>query len=100
MVLVLLLAGCGAPQKTEEPVEKLSVGEELFQSKCRTCHKMDGIGGNKGPDLSNIGAKRDAEFLDNWLRDPKSVKKTAKMPKPKISDEERADIIVFLETRK
>lgn len=103
VALVLLLAGCGAPQsstETEESVEELSAGEEIFQLKCRSCHKMDGIGGNKGPNLSRISAERDADFFDKWLRDPKSVRKSAKMPKPRLTDEERANVIEFLESRK
>ncbi len=103
VVLALVLTGCGASEpvpETEEPIKELSAGEQVFQSKCRRCHKIDGVGGNKGPNLSKIGAKRDAEFFDKWLSDPKSVKKTAKMPNPKLTDEQRADIIEYLETLK
>lgn len=103
-MFALALAGCGAQTETSEPVEEtpveLSVGEQVFKLKCSRCHKIDGVGGNKGPNLSKIGAKYDAEFFDKWLTDPKSVKEKAKMPNPELTEEQRSDVIEYLETRK
>ena len=94
-----VLSGCGA-QQTSGTMEEKSAGERVFMSKCRRCHKINGIGGRKGKDLSKIGARRDAAWLDQVLQDPKSKKATAKMKKPNITDQQRADVIDYLVTLK
>lgn len=39
-------------------------GAALFQSKtCISCHKMNGVGAEVGPDLSQIGSKRSRDYL-------------------------------------
>ena len=41
-------------------------GRELFfatQTQCATCHRVDNQGGQIGPDLTTIGANRDARDL-------------------------------------
>lgn len=42
-------------------------GVEIFREKtavsCLRCHKVDGKGGEVGPDLTGIGAKKDREYL-------------------------------------
>lgn len=99
IVAAILLAGCGA-QQTSGAAQEMSAGERVFRSKCRRCHKVNGMGGNKGKDLSKVAAKRDAAWLDQVLLDPKSTSDTAKMKKSKITDEQRADIIEYLQTLK
>lgn len=108
-VTAAIAAGCGGQQTATETapgngIDKIKnqiyAGQLLFQSRCTNCHKIDGVGGKKGPDLSNIGAKRDGAYLDKWLSDPKSVKPAAKMPKPRLTDEERADLVEYLAEQK
>ena len=39
-------------------------GEELFRAEgCNGCHSVKGEGGDRGPDLTGIGAQRSAEYL-------------------------------------
>jgi len=47
-------------------------GKGLFESKgnCTACHSVSGIGGRVGPDLSNVGAARQAVFLERALLNP------------------------------
>jgi len=49
-------------------------GRQLFfdteRTKCGTCHKLDGQGGELGPDLSAIGGKFDRPHLIESLLDP------------------------------
>ena len=47
-------------------------GKTYYEGKgsCATCHIVDGRGGNLGPDLSNIGARRSASYLREALVDP------------------------------
>lgn len=51
--LTLLMAVCPAFASS-----RTRRGAELFAaSGCQHCHSMDHVGGKKGPDLSNVGAK-------------------------------------------
>jgi len=47
-------------------------GSELFHGKgqCLNCHRVETQGSRVGPDLSEIGATRSADFLERTLLDP------------------------------
>jgi putative heme-binding domain-containing protein len=47
-------------------------GQNLFEEKgnCTSCHRVNGKGSRSGPDLSDIGAIRSPEALQNSLTDP------------------------------
>ncbi len=47
-------------------------GQEIFEGKgeCLTCHRVNGKGSRKGPDLSDIGAIRNAAALEHSILDP------------------------------
>lgn len=72
-------------------------GKEVFDGKkCGLCHTVDGSGGKKGGDLSDVGDKRDADWLTKYLKDPKSLMPEAKMPAFRGSDEELQDLVAYL----
>ncbi len=45
-------------------------GARIFQSTCRTCHMVNGSGGQLGPDLSRIGSGRPRAALTKKIRAP------------------------------
>ena len=45
-------------------------GERIFQGTCRTCHMVNGVGGQLGPDLSRIGSGRTRAALTKKIRSP------------------------------
>ena len=47
---------------------------------CIGCHAVDGEGGADGPDLSRIGASRDAASIRALVADPEAVNPDAEMP--------------------
>lgn len=56
-------------------VEKLpgdpAQGKKVFESRgCTTCHIVNGAGGNLGPDLDEVGARRSSEHLRRCLLAP------------------------------
>lgn len=68
--------------------------------RCSMCHKVEGSGGKKGPDLTDVGAKRDAAWLGKYLPNPKSVNSKATMPPVKASREDLDHLIDYLLTLK
>jgi len=75
---------------------------EIFDKLCLTCHVFHGKGnGIEGaPVLDKIGDVRDKAFLDQWLRDPMSIKANSLMPKFPLSDETLDELVTFLSIQK
>ncbi|MBF0275385.1 MAG: cytochrome c [Nitrospinae bacterium] len=73
-------------------------GKILFKQKgCQTCHSIFGTRGGYGPILDRVAKVRDEKYLHKWLFDPKSVRKTAKMPRIKLEHAEIDKLIAFLQ---
>ncbi len=79
----------------ENLVEK---GKELYtQKNCSMCHKINGVGGKMGPDLSDEGNKgRTEEWLVNFFKDPKSIKPEGMMRPVKGTDEELKALAAYV----
>lgn len=52
----------------------------LFRRYCTECHRLQGRGGDKGADLSDIGSARGRSFLHRYIEDPKSLVTDSRMP--------------------
>jgi len=48
-------------------------GRNIFVEDCSRCHRVDGVGGSLGPDLSSITGRRSLASLVNSLREPSSA---------------------------
>ncbi|HKH74066.1 MAG TPA: cytochrome b N-terminal domain-containing protein [Vicinamibacterales bacterium] len=85
----------GFPQPTE-------TAASVFARFCIGCHTIDGEGGKDGPDLSNIGEKRDAAYLQRLIADPEAVNPKAEMPsfETRLSAAELDAIATYLASRK
>ena len=72
---------------------------ESYDKKCKLCHSIKGEGGKqaeKGGPLDGVGSKRDAAWLEAYIRDPKSKMPDAKMPKMKLSDDEVKALVEYM----
>lgn len=79
--------------------ETLSFGIETLERKgCYGCHKIAGYEDMPkiGPVLSGVGTKLNYTWAINWIKDPKSVFPTARMPKFGFNDEEAMAIADYL----
>ncbi len=61
------------------PVRNISAGEELFRARCAACHTVGG--GDRddfaehrvGPDLFEVGKRRERPWLERWLIEPDAM---------------------------
>ncbi len=76
-------------------------GEEVYAAKkCPVCHMINGKGGKIGKDLTNVGAERDAAWLSKFIKNPKSVDSSFKMPAFRGSDDELEAVVAYVATLK
>jgi len=65
-----------APAEETTPDQNVARGpittlpEIMAHFTCNVCHKVDGAGGELGPDLSHIGSLRDAAYIRRAILDP------------------------------
>lgn len=77
-------ASCGRCHKEGDVpgVPELTEGRRLFESEgCHGCHKLNGVGGSIGPDLTEEGAsQRSPEWLERHFLAPNVVSVGSSMP--------------------
>ena len=82
------------------PVTDPSVvqGKQQYQTLgCAACHSIHGEGEMIGPELSSVGAQRDADWLMRRLKDPESVAPGSIMPAYSgLSETELKDLANYL----
>lgn len=94
----VVVAGLLAPSVASADATK---GKEVYTKlRCAMCHKVEGSGGKKGPDLSDVAMRRDAAWLRKYLPNPKSVDPKATMPPVKASHDDLDHLIDYLLTLK
>jgi mono/diheme cytochrome c family protein len=74
----------------------------VYGAWCAGCHIIDGEGVKTGPDLTQIGEKHDAKWLQSWIADPEAIKADADMPAfgDRLSPDELKAVADFLAARK
>ena len=68
---------------------------EIINQICLTCHSYKNVGNKIGPDFEEISGKRDMEYIKQWIKDPKSIKPDALMPKLPLSEDTIDELAVF-----
>lgn len=81
--------------------KKAEIGFELFKKNCATCHAINKIGGNMGPELNypkSVTEYWNKNQLKEFIKNPASFRNGVKMPTPaNLSNKEIEDIIVYLD---
>ncbi len=96
LLLIVLLAACNQPIPSGP-----AAGKAYFvQAGCASCHKVGEMGSAVGPDLTLIGHRQSAEWLDLFIKDPQAWKKDTLMPDRKLSAEARAAIVSYMKDLK
>jgi quinol-cytochrome oxidoreductase complex cytochrome b subunit/mono/diheme cytochrome c family protein len=66
------------PAPTSDPAT--ADAARLLNRNCLGCHRIDGVGGDEGPDLSHVGRKYEAALIAKRINNPVDVKPDAEMP--------------------
>jgi ubiquinol-cytochrome c reductase cytochrome b subunit len=69
---------------------------------CAFCHSIDGEGGLLAPDLTHVGARRNAAWLRDWISDPSAVDPAASMPPfgRALTEQELSAVVNYLAARR
>ena len=93
-------ASCGRCHKEGEVpgVPELAEGRRLFETQgCRGCHKLNGVGGSIGPDLTEEGAiRRYPEWLERHFLDPNAVSRNSPMPNFHFTKEQARALTFYM----
>ena len=85
-------------------------GKELVETVgCLGCHAIGentkvrearGTSYDVAPELTRVGSKVNADWIYDWVRNPRHYNPTTKMPNLRLTDKEAADVVSYLLTQK
>jgi mono/diheme cytochrome c family protein len=81
-----------------EPAGDPASGKKLFaESRCISCHTVEGKGNGGAPELSKVASAATRGWLLAFLRDPQAFHPRTRMPRYHLSDGESRDVVAYLE---
>ncbi|HEY6843361.1 MAG TPA: c-type cytochrome, partial [Thermoanaerobaculia bacterium] len=81
-----------------EPNGDAAKGKTLFaESRCISCHTVDGKGNGSAPELGKIGSRATRGWLIAFLHDPHAFYPQTRMPQYAFSDADVRDIVAYFE---
>lgn len=96
--LVIAMAACSSQPELADPVAR---GERDFNGLgCVKCHQIGDNGHAWGPDLTMLGFRKSADWIDTWLKDPHAWNPKTVMPNFNLKDSTRADLVAYLSAQK
>lgn len=76
----------------------INKGKKLFrETRCISCHAVDGKGGKLAVDLVKIASKANAKWIYSYILNPKKFQSEVPMPKFGFTSEEAAAITAYFE---
>jgi nitric oxide reductase subunit C len=101
IVLILVLPGRSPVRAATDaaggvqasPSSAYMRGQRIWRrNNCQTCHAMYGLGGHTGPDLTTIGSRMPADYIEQVIRTGDRV-----MPAFDLDEAESADLVAYLQ---
>ena len=87
-----------------------SEGKRLFEAVgCQACHvtagfttvrDVRGTSYDIAPELSRVGSKVNADWLFDWLKNPRHYNADSRMPSLRLSDQEARNVVAYVMTMK
>ena len=100
--LKVVQASLEAAKKVKDDAALQTKASSLYgESFCASCHAIQNaagnlVGGNIGPELTKIGSKAKAEWLQAWVRNPHDYDPPTEMPHYRFTDQEVGELTGFL----
>lgn len=83
---------------SHEPAGDSAKGKTLFaESRCITCHTLDGKGNGSAPELGTIASRATREWLIAFIRNPHAFDPQTRMPDYSFSDEDVRNLVAYFE---
>jgi mono/diheme cytochrome c family protein len=81
-----------------EPAGDSAHGKTLFaESRCITCHTVDGQGNGSAPELGKIASRATRGWLIAFVRNPHAFNPRTRMPQYGFTDADARDIVAYFE---
>lgn len=91
------LAATVAAASAEAPGDAVS-GKKIFsESRCISCHTVEGKGNGSAPELSKVASMASRGWLLAFIRDPHAFSPETRMPRYHFSDSESRDLVAYFE---
>jgi mono/diheme cytochrome c family protein len=86
--------------ETDQPERMVKIGERFYTEKygCDGCHRINGMGGEVGPDLSSVGSRMDIQAIYRWLENPQSIDSQSKMPNYDLPERDIKALTLYLKS--
>jgi len=82
----------------DEPPGDAANGKRLFaESRCISCHTVEGKGQGSAPELSKIASAASRGWLLAYVRDPHAFNPRTPMPQYHFADSESRDLVAYME---
>jgi len=86
-----------AAAAAEPPGDKVNGKKVFAESRCITCHTVEGKGNGSAPELSKVASAASPGWLLAFLRDPAAFDPKTRMPRYGLSAAESRDLVAYLE---
>ena len=99
------LVGDTAPAPSTQKAADPTAGASLYgESFCASCHAVQNaagnvVGGDVGPELTRIGNKVKPEWLNAWIRNPRTYDPGTAMPHYRFNEQQVGVLAGFLEAK-
>jgi mono/diheme cytochrome c family protein len=81
-----------------EPAGDPASGKKLFsESRCVTCHTVEGKGNGSAPELSKVASAASRGWLLAFVRDPQAFHAITRMPRFPFSASDSRDVVAYIE---
>lgn len=71
-------------------------GQKVFDAKCKRCHVINGSGGTRGPNLSNVGGRMEEAALREFIKDPGKARPETRMRKVSLTEKQIEVVAAYL----